>query len=196
MSSKFILTIKIILIIVLIFSIVQFYLVWQEFTYAKNKDLNYKEPNLNDSTKISRQIKTKYMSKFVADIETQSLLTKKNYFNVKEEKEINQEDNTVKEKVNKTKEKNYPDTNLPNYLTNEDKDLKKNINYTLIAISNQGDNSRCIIRDENVKKTFILKVGEEINSLKIKEIKKNIVVADWQGKEIKLNLMESDSNGI
>jgi len=60
-------------------------------------------------------------------------------------------------------------------------------NLNLLGII-KGDNTQAIIEDKNLKKTFFLYKGDSIGDLKVYDIKDNVVILDYNGEKIELNI--------
>ena len=120
---------------------------------------------------------------------------KRNFFNIKKEKisnNIDKKDSSKKiEKIDnkEVKEnKNYPDTNLPQYLTKKNKEQKKEFKYRLLAISSQKNNSRCIIKNKITENTYILYEGQKFDNFVLKKVEKDYIVVNWDGRKINLKI--------
>jgi len=60
-------------------------------------------------------------------------------------------------------------------------------NLNLLGIIT-GDNNQAIIEDKTLKKTFFLYKGDSIGELKVYEIKNSVVILDYKGERIELNI--------
>jgi len=60
-------------------------------------------------------------------------------------------------------------------------------NLNLLGIIT-GDNNQAIVEDKTLKKTFFLYKGDSIGELKVYDIKDNVVILEYRGEKIELNI--------
>ena len=89
--------------------------------------------------------------------------------------------------VNKPEEDNTP------VLKDKEMSVKKISKEEILSNLNllgiiTGDNNQVIIEDKTLKKTFFLYKGDSIGELKVYDIKDNIVILEYRGEKIELNI--------
>ena len=64
-------------------------------------------------------------------------------------------------------------------------EIRANLNVLGIVT---GENNQAIIEDKSLNKTFFLYKGDSLGELKVYDIKDNVVILDYKGKKIELNI--------
>lgn len=171
MSSKLIVGIRVLLLIILVLSIFQLWSLWHEFSSKEKVVAAIDIDRLNEKFKEIEAVKSDYSLTLKEDWKT---IVENDFFNLKEKpSKMNQNIQSKKSiAVSKNKKK---------------KKVKLDPPFSLLAISKKGTESRLVIADKSNHKTYILKVDEEINGYQVKEIKKSEVILSYQGENITLS---------